>query len=503
MTHDYSLSRSYQTNENVAVTTRLVLPLGICNSIQYIIFLGLSAFIRSSISPSMSFSRAIAAFEWVGVTIPIQMVVSLVIFLQSAKRHRKIVPVVAKEDESDLYFQFFRQQFHSAGRPLRVNDEHETTRRRGHATELPTSARFNGALTAPRLTGSFTTRVSFSYRSGNMLDVKEIHHVVDTVKSSASLAMNVVLLYIILRHSSLQLTAYKRIFLMTCITDILLSLAVLISQPAMFFTAEGYMILICNGFIANRSKLVDHMSLSFYCMLLHTNITCVVLQFVLRYIMVCAKGSMHAGKAKKYIILFTIFWCLVQSQIAVWTFALGSTEETQKVGLRYLDKFGWTYDNASVPYPASSRGLKTQLHHGFYTVSCMGGYFVIVWCQIEIWHHLKSHGTAIHASTRRMHNEVNRALISLAVAPLLTLIGPLFIFLYYIFTSTDSGISSALITIMVSAITFVNPLTTVYFVKQYRHALLRILGMDNARVHSDPKLYAATAFSGMSLPTAQ
>lgn len=90
-----------------------------------------------------------------------------------------------------------------------------------------------------------------------------------------------------------------------------------------------------------------------------------------------------------------------------------------------------------------------------------------------------------------------------AVAPLLTLIGPLFIFLYYIFTSTDSGISSALITIMVSAITFVNPLTTVYFVKQYRHALLRILGMDNARVHSDPKLYAATAFSGMSLPTAQ
>lgn len=60
----------------------------------------------------------------------------------------------------------------------------------------------------------------------------------------------------------------------------------------MFFTAEGYMVLICNGFIANRSKLVDHMSLSFYCMLLHTNITSVVLQFVLRYIMVCAKNSL-------------------------------------------------------------------------------------------------------------------------------------------------------------------------------------------------------------------
>lgn len=43
---DYSLSRNYQISENIAVTLHLALPLDICNTAIYTVFVVLSAYIR-------------------------------------------------------------------------------------------------------------------------------------------------------------------------------------------------------------------------------------------------------------------------------------------------------------------------------------------------------------------------------------------------------------------------------------------------------------------------
>ncbi|KAH7703088.1 Protein Y9C9A.5 [Aphelenchoides avenae] len=316
-------------------------------------------------------------------------------------------------------------------------------------------------------------------------NVASLHHAIDTFKSSLSLLLNLLLFYLIICHSTKQLQSYRNILLLTCVSDIFLSAIVLLDQPAMFFTGEGYMILVTNGPLANRWPWYDYIVTAMDCTFLHANITAVVVQFISRYVMICRPEQRHISRN---FAIFALFWCAVQGGIAFWTFALGNTPELRDEALRYLDDIGWNYANSSVPYPILSSGLKIIFHHGFYTISCFGGYALIIWCQAKIWKHLGRHGSSYRESTRRMHDEVNRALLSLAVAPLLTLFGPLFVFLYFIYTKTSSGLYSSLLMVMASAITCVNPLTTIYFVRPFRRAVLsgfRFWKRDRIAVFSD------------------
>lgn len=54
-----------------------------------------------------------------------------------------------------------------------------------------------------------------------------------------------------------------------------------------------------------------------------------------------------------------------------------------------------------------------MIHHLFYTVSCTGGYTLVIWCHTQIMGFLLQHGKSLNASTRKMHQEVNRALMAL------------------------------------------------------------------------------------------
>lgn len=61
----------------------------------------------------------------------------------------------------------------------------------------------------------------------------------------------------------------------------------LIVFQAMFFTGEGYMILVTNGPLANRWPWYDYIVTAMDCTFLHANITAVVVQFISRYVMIC------------------------------------------------------------------------------------------------------------------------------------------------------------------------------------------------------------------------
>lgn len=60
----YSLSGSYQTSENVAVTTRLLLPLDVTSTALYLTYLALSVWFRAR-SDDYTLPQLITIFEWV------------------------------------------------------------------------------------------------------------------------------------------------------------------------------------------------------------------------------------------------------------------------------------------------------------------------------------------------------------------------------------------------------------------------------------------------------
>lgn len=65
---EYSLSRNYQLKQNAATTTRLVLPLDVCNAMLYIVFMTALALLRNfrgDLAPEQFYG----ILEWITVVI--------------------------------------------------------------------------------------------------------------------------------------------------------------------------------------------------------------------------------------------------------------------------------------------------------------------------------------------------------------------------------------------------------------------------------------------------
>ncbi|KAI1691030.1 serpentine type 7TM GPCR chemoreceptor srd domain-containing protein [Ditylenchus destructor] len=257
-----------------------------------------------------------------------------------------------------------------------------------------------------------------------MLDIETVHRYLETTVGVSSLCFNLCLLYLILNHSKFKVQAYKKILLTTCCVDLCLTVITFTGQPALF-ADHGYMVFVVNGFLAGRWEWFDHLCCTLYCSSVHINIVCVVCMFIYRYRMVCcANGTEGRFKNLKKVFAVAILWSCFQISNATFMYMFGQTDEYRKVALEMLDRYSWSYDHEHPPYPAVTHAtqIKNMMHHVIYMISLSGGYYIIIWCEIQIVKFLHMHGSSINQKTRQMHAEVNRALIALAITPSLTLL---------------------------------------------------------------------------------
>lgn len=63
------------------------------------------------------------------------------------------------------------------------------------------------------------------------LGVAKLHHYADACVSSLSLIFNFLLLYMLMKRTTVEMRQYRKVLLMTCISDIALSSIVFIAQP--------------------------------------------------------------------------------------------------------------------------------------------------------------------------------------------------------------------------------------------------------------------------------
>ncbi|KAI1700914.1 serpentine type 7TM GPCR chemoreceptor srd domain-containing protein [Ditylenchus destructor] len=173
------------------------------------------------------------------------------------------------------------------------------------------------------------------------------------------------------------------------------------------------------------------------------------------------------------VFVLAVFWCMLQSSDAFYVYCEGQNPQLRKLGNEILDRYGWEYDPKYPPFPAISYATDTKniVHHSFYMITLVVGYTMIIWCQSQIMTFLNQHGKSTHASTQRMHAEVNRAMLALAITPSISLIMPVFVVVLALATSATLGPMAAFLSMCMSAITLANPLTILYFVKPYRRAV--------------------------------
>ncbi|KAH7697001.1 hypothetical protein AAVH_35919, partial [Aphelenchoides avenae] len=261
------------------------------------------------------------------------------------------------------------------------------------------------------------------------------------------------------------------------------------------FLEKGYMFLVPNGLIAGLSPMLDHVAMTVFCISLHTNIVLVVCQFVWRNSLICQDKSFI--RVRKITALLPVIWCIPQVITATWCWIIDHDEELNRIGIEILSENGWHFENGTrPPYPSLTpgAGLKTRLHHAFYLISSLLGYGIIINCQIGVLKFLRELGVPSNHKTQRAHTEVNRALIALAMTPMVSVAPVTTVIVSNMLEIPLGGAVSAYLSIAVPIITLANPLVTIGFIRPYREGLLHLL-----RIRDKNKIEpAVTNMNGLS-----
>ncbi|KAH7712109.1 hypothetical protein AAVH_20569 [Aphelenchoides avenae] len=116
----YALGHSYQINENVVVTTRLILPLDICNAALYIAATSLGIAIRER-KAQFEPHRFQALLELAVSISWLQLPASLLIFIRFSSLSKRTAVIVDQQSASDIFFEQFRKQIGTMdGRPRAI-----------------------------------------------------------------------------------------------------------------------------------------------------------------------------------------------------------------------------------------------------------------------------------------------------------------------------------------------------------------------------------------------
>ncbi|KAH7712898.1 hypothetical protein AAVH_19773, partial [Aphelenchoides avenae] len=111
-------------------------------------------------------------------------------------------------------------------------------------------------------------------------------------------------------------------------------------------------------------------------------------------------------------------------------------------------------------------------------LSSIGGAVVVFRCEASIVKHFDVDSIQ-HKRTRLMHMEFHRALLAMAICPIITTGIPISYFIVTIAFSLSPGPISAFLSTATSSITAFNPLTTVVFMRCYRNAVMRTIFRDS------------------------
>ncbi|KAH7721132.1 hypothetical protein AAVH_11368 [Aphelenchoides avenae] len=297
------------------------------------------------------------------------------------------------------------------------------------------------------------------------------------------------LLYLIIQHSAFQVALYKTVLLVTCLSDISLAAIMWVSHPVVLFSG-GYTVLTSNGFFKDFGWTFNYVTLSAMCALINSNIVILVMQFYYRYRFVCNIQERKVIALVKTIILPTLY-ILAFTAITYW-YIYEPPEFALRVGVSALRNNSWPFDESNPPdiLGAYAEQLASYFYVGGFLLTASGGYGLIIWSEWKMLKYLRSLGRASLQSTSEMHSEIHKALLALAVAPFFTCVIPIYYFMYYILSHSNSGHVSAFMVPMCASITLINPLTSAYFVKSYRYAILRALRLY--RPHVGPLKTVAT-----------
>ncbi|KAI1704900.1 serpentine type 7TM GPCR chemoreceptor srd domain-containing protein [Ditylenchus destructor] len=152
-------------------------------------------------------------------------------------------------------------------------------------------------------------------------------------------------------------------------------------------------------------------------------------------------------------------------------------EEIQAIGQTVLDLNNWPQNkDGNFFFGAYFPEWRLILWLVLWTLTCTVGIVTVYWYEKKMVMYVKQFGRPTHGDTQKLHKEFHRALLAMAITPLITTTVPVLYFSVVIVLQLSPGrIAILTMNICVTTIAFFNPLTTIMFLRCYRQATIKML----------------------------
>ncbi|KAH7719727.1 hypothetical protein AAVH_12844 [Aphelenchoides avenae] len=134
-----------------------------------------------------------------------------------------------------------------------------------------------------------------------------------------------------------------------------------------------------------------------------------------------------------------------------------------------------------------------QLYLVMWFCTCNFAISIVAIVEVLITRYFSRIGNNSHQSTKKLHKDFHRALLAMAITPLVTTTGPVLYIIIATMIELSPGPVQCFIASGITSITLFNPLTTMLAMRCYRNVVFGPCLPKNVRI--DPNLTRASEFS--------
>ncbi|KAH7706294.1 hypothetical protein AAVH_26486 [Aphelenchoides avenae] len=168
----------------------------------------------------------------------------------------------------------------------------------------------------------------------------------------------------------------------------------------------------------------------------------------------------------------------------------------QEQGRHVLAVNEWDVSDYTITVGSKLSEWMLQYYLGMWFCTCLFAISIVTIVEVLIKSYFASIGNTSHQSTKKLHKDFHRALLAMAITPLVTTTGPILYYIGACLIELSPGPMQCFIAVACTSITMFNPLTTMLAMRCYRNVVFKPCLPKKARV--DPNM---TRASGLSVAT--
>ncbi|KAH7710499.1 hypothetical protein AAVH_22203 [Aphelenchoides avenae] len=171
--------------------------------------------------------------------------------------------------------------------------------------------------------------------------------------------------------------------------------------------------------------------------------------------------------------VISVIWGIVGVNMCYKMSHAGAGGTSQEQGLHAFELNDFDMSHKPVVVGSHIKHWVLKCWIAMWNISCLTSIFLVAVLEIKIKRYVDNMGEASHQGTRKMHRDFHRALLAMAICPLVTSAVPILYYMFAAFMELSPGPNQAFLTMAVSSITMFNPLTTIFFMRGYRRVILK------------------------------